>query len=116
MIRNRVTGSMVLLAFIAALLAGGFFSGIAQGQQAAPKGYLPGLGDLMNGSMQVHHVKLWFAVQTGQNWPLAAYEVKELHETLDDIQTFFPDVVQPAGREDGSGDARQCSRCRQYGD
>lgn len=57
---------------------------------AQGKGYLPGLGDLMNASMQVHHTKLWYAGHA-DNWDLAAYELKEIKETVDDIQTFSPD-------------------------
>ncbi len=80
-----------------AVLAMAFAGGVAINLNAGPghadsgqgKGYLPGLGDLMNASMQVHHTKLWLAGRS-QNWPLAAYELKELRETVDDVQTFAP--------------------------
>jgi len=43
----------------------------------------------MNASMQVHHTKLWLAGNDG-NWALAAYELKEIKETVEDIQTYSP--------------------------
>jgi len=58
--------------------------------EAQGKGYIPGLGDLMNASMQVHHLKLWFAGHA-DNWDLAAYELKEIRETVEDIGSFSPD-------------------------
>ena len=50
--------------------------------------YTPGLGEIMT-LTQMRHAKLWFAGQAG-NWPLAAYELDELHEGLDDAATFHP--------------------------
>ena len=38
---------------------------------------------------QMRHAKLWFAGQAA-NWPLAAYELDELHEGLADAATFHP--------------------------
>ena len=38
---------------------------------------------------QMRHAKLWFAGQAA-NWDLAAYELDELHEGLDDAATFHP--------------------------
>ena len=58
--------------------------------QGQGKGYIPGLGDLMNDSMQVHHLKLWFAGHA-DNWPLATYELKEIKETVEDVQSFSPE-------------------------
>jgi hypothetical protein len=80
--------ALLLLGFVGsgALLVG---SAAAHAEQAAGKGYLPGLGDLMNASMQVHHLKLWFAGHA-DNWPLATYELKEIQETIEDIGTFAP--------------------------
>ena len=43
----------------------------------------------MNTSMQLHHTKLWFAGHA-DNWALASYELKEIKETIEDIQTFSP--------------------------
>jgi len=71
----------------AAMLLGGAVA-VSQGPAAVPA-YSPGLGDLMNESMQVHHVKLWLA-GSARNWSLAAYEAKELRETVGDVQTFSP--------------------------
>src|SRR5712671_7554863 len=50
--------------------------------------YTPGLGEIMT-LTQMRHSKLWFAGEAG-NWPLASYELDELHEGLDDAATFHP--------------------------
>ena len=103
----RARWALVVIAFVAggvSLVA----SVPASADQAAGKGYLPGLGDLMNASMQVHHLKLWFAGHA-DNWPLAAYELKEIRETSEDIRTFAPKwqgvpVGEMVGSLDGSLD------------
>ncbi len=51
--------------------------------------YKPGLGEFMS-SMQVHHAKLWFAGQN-KNWALADFEIKEIKESIDDINTYCTD-------------------------
>ncbi|MEO7982864.1 MAG: hypothetical protein ABI688_02160 [Bacteroidota bacterium] len=48
--------------------------------------YKPGFGEFMSG-IQVHHAKLWFA-GINNNWELANFEVHEIMEALDDLQTF----------------------------
>jgi len=48
--------------------------------------YKPGFGEFMSG-IQLHHAKLWFAGQN-QNWKLADFEIHEIGEALEDIQTF----------------------------
>jgi hypothetical protein len=53
------------------------------------KSYKPGLGEFMSG-MQVHHAKLWFAAEAG-NWRLSDFEMKEIREAIDDIQTYCND-------------------------
>ena len=55
---------------------------------AAPAGYVPGLGEFMSAT-QMRHSKLWFAGQAG-NWALAAYELDEIKEGLQDIARFHP--------------------------
>ena len=44
--------------------------------------YLPGLGEFMTAT-QLRHAKLWFAGKN-LNWGLAAYEVDEIKEGLED--------------------------------
>ena len=51
--------------------------------------YTPGFGDFM-GSIQNHHNKLWFA-GVNENWELAAFEMHELEELFEDIETTYPD-------------------------
>ena len=52
-----------------------------------PEPYVPGLGEFMTSAVQPHHIKIWMAGHAG-NWPLAAYEAKELRETFEDITTY----------------------------
>ncbi len=86
--RTFVLMSLLGLIGTAALLVN-FNATPGSAEEAKGKGYLPGLGDLMNASMQVHHTKLWFAGHA-DNWALAAYELKEIKETIEDIQTVTP--------------------------
>src|SRR5438105_1786991 len=66
-----------------------FFAASASAcRQPSPPLFVPGLGEIMT-LTQMRHAKLWFAGQAG-NWPLAAYELDELHEGLDDAATFHP--------------------------
>ena len=58
-------------------------------QQQIDKSYKPGFGEFM-GSIQVHHEKLWFA-GISQNWKLADFEIGEIKESLEDIQTYCTD-------------------------
>ncbi len=58
-------------------------------QGASAARYSPGVGDLMTGAVQPHHIKLGLAGQAG-NWPLAAYELDEIRESLDDVKNPHP--------------------------
>jgi hypothetical protein len=51
--------------------------------------YEPGLGDLMH-ALQLRHAKLWFAAREG-NWELAAFELHEIHESLDRVARWHAD-------------------------
>jgi hypothetical protein len=51
--------------------------------------YAPDLGELMT-LTQLRHAKLYFAAESS-NWELAAYELKELGEGLEDAVRFHPD-------------------------
>lgn len=58
--------------------------------------YKPTLGEFMS-SVQARHAKLWFAL-AAENWPLAAFELHELDETLEDVTKWYPthrDAPQP---------------------
>ena len=70
-------GAIVLLACLSACR-----------RESATPPFTPGLGEIMT-LTQMRHAKLWFAGQAG-NWPLAAYELDELHEGLQDVATFHP--------------------------
>ena len=51
--------------------------------------YKPGLGEFMLG-IQIHHAKLYFAGKN-KNWELAAFEMGEIKEALDDINKYCTD-------------------------
>jgi hypothetical protein len=57
-------------------------------RESAPPAYTPGLGEIMT-LTQMRHAKLWLAGQAA-NWPLAAYELDELREGMDDAATYHP--------------------------
>jgi len=57
-------------------------------QQPAKEAYQPGLGEFMMAT-QVRHAKLWFAGKA-RNWALAAYEVDEIKEGLEDATKIHP--------------------------
>ena len=50
--------------------------------QPAKEPYEPGLGEIMT-AIQLRHAKLWFAGKSN-NWSLAAYEIDEIKEGLED--------------------------------
>src|ERR1700761_4192089 len=50
--------------------------------EPAKDSYVPGLGEFM-AATQVRHAKLWFAGKNA-NWALAAWEVDEIREGLED--------------------------------
>ncbi|MEY2701063.1 MAG: hypothetical protein RIQ52_1818 [Pseudomonadota bacterium] len=60
------------------------------GQSPSSSGtaFVPGLGEIM-AQTAARHVKLWFAGQ-GKNWALAAYELDEIREGLDDAGKYHP--------------------------
>ncbi len=53
------------------------------------KVYKPGFGFLMT-NIQAHHAKLWFAGMN-KNWKLAKFEIKELKEIVEEINTYQKD-------------------------
>jgi hypothetical protein len=55
---------------------------LAAAAEPAKDRYVPGLGEFM-AATQVRHAKLWFAGNNA-NWPLAAWEVGEIREGLED--------------------------------
>ena len=66
-------------------------------EQQLDQAYKPGFGEFMS-SIQVHHAKLWFAGQSA-NWELAGFEIQEIKESLEDLQTYCAD--RPEIREIG---------------
>ena len=58
------------------------------GTVGAAEQYVPGLGEFM-GATQVRHAKLWFAGDA-KNWDLAAFELDEIKEGLEDAAKLHP--------------------------
>jgi hypothetical protein len=58
--------------------------------RSADQPYVPRLGDIMN-AMQSRHLKLYFAGKA-QNWPLAAYESRQLKASLVDAATLYSGI------------------------
>src|ERR1700758_1876563 len=56
--------------------------------QTAKEPYEPGLGEFMTAT-QLRHAKLWFAGKNS-NWDLAAYEIDEIKEGLEDAAKLHP--------------------------
>ena|SRR6202048_4349523 len=56
--------------------------------QPAKESYEPGLGEFMTAT-QLCHAKLWFAGKQN-NWDLAAYEIDEIKEGLEDAARLHP--------------------------
>jgi hypothetical protein len=56
--------------------------------QPARESYKPGLGEFMTAT-QLRHAKLWFAGKQN-NWDLAAYEIDEIKEGLEDAARLHP--------------------------
>ena len=56
--------------------------------QPAKDPYEPGLGEFMTAT-QLRHAKLWFAGQQN-NWDLAAYEIDEMKEGLEEARRLHP--------------------------
>jgi hypothetical protein len=73
------------LVIIAATLASTVLVAAAQ---PANEPYVPGLGEFMTAT-QLRHAKLWFAGRA-RNWDLAAYEVDEIKEGLEDAIKLVP--------------------------
>ena len=59
---------------------------------AAEENYVPSLGDIM-GSIQLRHVKLWFAGRSG-NWELAAYELEHIRTGLEQAAILYHGIPE----------------------
>jgi hypothetical protein len=55
---------------------------VGAADRSASDAYLPGFGEFMSAT-QMRHAKLWFAGDA-QNWDLAAFELDEIKEGLED--------------------------------
>ena len=78
-----------LVAACIALVASAVFAAAESAKEPpAKEPYAPGLGEFMTAT-QLRHAKLWFAGKEN-NWDLAAYEIDEIAEGLEDAEKQFP--------------------------
>jgi len=89
--RGVVVGFAICLSAI--LLIGALGSrGRAAGSVAPPDrstDYLPSISDLMIGTIQPRHERLWLAAKDG-NWDFAAYELGNLHGAFERLGRAHP--------------------------
>lgn len=64
-------------------------------QNKVNSAYVPGTGEIMNGIVQPHHLKLWLAGQN-KNWELAEYESHMLMGGFDRIQKYHKNKPEAA--------------------
>jgi hypothetical protein len=74
---------MKRIIFIAIIIVS---SAVLAGAQPGKESYEPGLGEFMTAT-QLRHAKLWFAGKNN-NWALAAYEIDEIKEGLEDAAKY----------------------------
>jgi hypothetical protein len=88
----RISYSLLMMATLALLSACTTPAATVTSQPAVvtetASPYAPGLGEFM-AQISTRHLKLWFAGQA-KNWPLAAYELDEIHEGLEDLAKYHP--------------------------
>lgn len=93
--RNILKRALVLMSLLGLFGAVTFLTSFnatpGRAEEAKSNRYLPHLANLMNEAMQVRHTKLWFAGRA-ENWPLAAYEVKKIKETIEEIKESIVDI------------------------
>jgi len=58
-------------------------------QKILDQTYKPGFGSMMN-KLQMYHSKLWFS-GINRNWKLAAFEINELKEVMENIEKYAGD-------------------------
>ncbi len=73
-----------IIIVVLALMTSVLFAAAQPGKEP----YAPGLGEFMTAT-QLRHAKLWFAGRAN-NWDLAAYEIDEIAEGLEDAEKLFP--------------------------
>jgi hypothetical protein len=89
---GRRTGLTLLAVPIAITLAAGFAAAQSQPTSTpASEAYLPSVSDLMIGTIQPRHERLWRAQQQ-HDWEFAAYELGNLHGAFGRLARAHPTV------------------------
>src|ERR1700742_1769981 len=81
---------------------------IVTAAQPAKERFEPGLGEFMTAT-QLRHAKLWFAGREN-NWDLAAYEIDEIKEGLEEARTLHPTFDGHSSRRDDEDHHRSADR------
>lgn len=76
----------IIFISIIVVISGVMRPGMVATAQPAKESYQPGLGEFMTAT-QLRHAKLWFAGKS-ENWPLAAYEIDEIKEGLENAAKY----------------------------
>ena len=77
-----------LVVFIVAVASAAAQSDL--GPHSAIRQYVPRLVEIMTAA-QLQHLKLWFAGRA-KNWDLAAYELRQLTDSLAQAAVLYPDI------------------------
>ncbi|MCP3463396.1 hypothetical protein [Bradyrhizobium sp. CCGUVB23] len=79
------------MAFAISALAGTAATGQSDFQPSpSVRQYAPRLAEIMSAA-QLQHLKLWFAGKS-KNWELAAYELRQLTDSLAQAAVFYPGI------------------------
>jgi hypothetical protein len=76
--------------FAALAISASATSAIAQSGIMPSNPYAPRLAETMSAA-QLQHLKLWYAGKAG-NWELAAYELRQLTDSLAQAAIFYPGI------------------------
>jgi hypothetical protein len=88
MIGFRISRGALITCLLTAMPLALAASAQQAGTAANSEPYQPEIGEIMM-FQQLRHGKLWFAGGAG-NWPLAAYEIKELREGFETVAKYYP--------------------------
>ena len=57
--------------------------------------HIPGWGETMRGSVQIHHSNLYFAGEA-ENWELAEHMLEEIEESFEKLEKWYPEDERTA--------------------
>lgn len=101
-----LSASVVILLTAAFALAPGVHAVAAGASSTQPATYLPSISDMMIGTIQPRHERIWSAEQAG-DWDFAAYELGNLRGAFGRLgrahplaqNTPFPDMIESVTKQ-----------------